>query len=162
MKESAAEQEEKERLRWKQEAKRVEEEESSMLTASKQAMEAQITHVRESLRAQINSLEIELEEERKLSVAQQHELQQRLEEATARLSMSESDMKAQISKKEAKTAKQLQASEKAAAKAVALLDKKEEEVQQLQQVIADSKSLCLKNVFPLWITLTISSLISIC
>ena len=149
MKESAAEQEEKERLRWEQEAKRVEEEESSMLTASKQAMETQITYVRESLQAQINSLEIELEEERKLSLTQQHELQQRLEEATARLSMSESEMKAQISKKEAKTAKQLQASEKAAAKAVALLDKKDEEVQQLQQVIADSKSLRLKNVFPL-------------
>ena len=136
---SAAEQEEKERLRWEQEARRFEEEESSLLAASKLDLENKMSHLRESLEGQIRSLECELVEERKLSVDQQHELQQRLEEATARLTMMETEMSALRSKKEAKAAKQIQASEKAAAKAVALLDKKEEELQQLQQVIADSE-----------------------
>ncbi|KAL7535029.1 hypothetical protein ACHAXR_006221 [Thalassiosira sp. AJA248-18] len=145
LRESAADQEDKERLRWEQEAKRVEEEESTILAAAKADMEKQVSNVRESMASQIKSLELELIEERKLSVDQQHELQQRLEEATARLSMSESEMSALLSKKEAKSAKQLQASEKAAAKAVALLDKKEEEAQQLQQVIADMRETMKKN-----------------
>jgi hypothetical protein len=91
------------------------------------------------MQAQINSLEGELMEEQTSSMNQQHALQWRLEEATARLSASESEVTALASKKEAKATKQLQASEKAATTAVALLDKKEEEVQQLQQVIADMR-----------------------
>jgi low affinity Fe/Cu permease len=71
---------------------------------------------------------------------QQHALQLRLEEAMVRISASESEVMALASKKEAKATSKLQAAEKAAAKAVALLDKKEEEVQQLQQVIADSET----------------------
>lgn len=51
------------------------------------------------------------------------------------------------SKKEAKATSKLQATEKAAAKAVALLDKKEEEVQQLQQVITDSET----SFFAVWL-----------
>lgn len=137
--ERIADQEEAERIRQEQEAQRVEEEESNLVAATKREMEVQITHIRESMQAQIHSLEKELIEERKLSVDQQHELQRRLEESTARISSTESEMKALASKKETNMTKQLQASEKAAAKAVALLDKKEEEVQQLQQVIADSE-----------------------
>lgn len=139
LKVSISEQEEKERIRWEQEARRLEEEESSIIITAKQDMDSQIVQVRESYQSQLDLLEKELVEERKLSVDQQHDLQQRLEEATARISMSESEIKGQASKKEAKTARQLQQSEKAAAKAVALLDKKEGEVKQLQQVIADSK-----------------------
>ena len=137
--ERVADQEEEERIRQEQEAQRVEEEETNLVAATKHDMEMQITHIRESMQAQITSLEKELIEERKLSVDQQHELQRRLEEATARATSLESEIKALASKKEANLAKQLQASEKAAAKAVALLDKKDEEVQQLQQVIADSE-----------------------
>jgi chromosome segregation ATPase len=140
--ERIANQEEEERIRQEQEAQRVEEEESNLVTATRREMELQITHIRESMQAQIVSLENELIEERKLSVDQQHELQRRLEEVTTRLSSSESEMKALASKKEANLAKQLQASEKAAAKAVSLFEKKEEEVQQLQQVIADSEYSC--------------------
>jgi hypothetical protein len=62
--------------------------------------------------------------------SRQHALQQRLGEAMARLTASESETMSLASKKEAKATKQLQASEKAAVKAMALLDKKEEEVQQ--------------------------------
>jgi hypothetical protein len=137
--ERIADQEEEERIRQEQEAQRVEAEETNLVAATKLDMEMQIAHVRESMQAQITSLEKELIEERKLSVDQQHELQRRLEEATARATSSESEMKALASKKEANLAKQLQASEKAAAKAVTLLDMKDEEVQQLQQVIADSE-----------------------
>ena len=100
-------------------------------------MELQMTNLRESMQSQIDSLEEELTEERKSSMNQQHALQLRLEEAMARISASESEVMALASKKEAKATSKLQAAEKAAAKAVALLDKKEEEVQQLQQVIAD-------------------------
>ncbi|KAL7442371.1 hypothetical protein ACHAXH_006362 [Discostella pseudostelligera] len=143
--ERIADQEETERIRQEQEAQRVEEEESNLVAATKREMEVQITHIRESMQAQIHSLEKELIEERKLSVDQQHELQRRLEESTARISSTESEMKALASKKETNMAKQMQASEKAAAKAVALLDKKEEEVQQLQQVIADMREAMKKN-----------------
>ena len=78
-------------------------------------------------------------EERTSSMNHQHAFQQRLEEATVRLSASELEVTALTSKKEAKATKQLQASEKAAATAMALLDKKEEEAQQLQQVITDMR-----------------------
>jgi len=139
LKVAAAEQEEKEMLRREQEVQRVADEESSLLASAKLDMETQLTHLRDSTQSQINSLERELVEERKLSVDHQREMQLRLEEATVRLSSVESDRKAQESKKEAKTAKQLGASEKAAAKAVALLDRKDEEVVQLQKVIADMR-----------------------
>jgi len=99
-----------------------------------------MTNLRESMQSQIDSLEEELTEERKSSMNQQHALQLRLEEAMARISASESEVMALASKKEAKATSKLQAAEKAAAKAEALLDKKEEEVQQLQQVIADSET----------------------
>lgn len=130
---------------WEQEAQRVEEEESSILATAKVDMETQVSHLREAMQSQINSLEKELIEERKLSLDQQHELQQRLEEATTRLSSSDSERKALVSKMDAKMTKQLQASEKAASKAVALLDKKEEEVQQLKQDIADMRETMKKN-----------------
>jgi chromosome segregation ATPase len=72
-------------------------------------------------------------------------MQRRLEEATSRLSASESEMTAQLVKKEAKLTKQQQASEKAASKAASLLDQKEEELQQLQAVIADIRETMKKN-----------------
>ncbi len=99
----------------------------------------QMTNLRKSMQAQIDSLKGELMEEQTSSMNQQHALQRRLEEVTVRLSALESEVTALASKKEAKATKQLQASEKAAAIAVALLDKKEEEVQQFQQVIADMR-----------------------
>jgi hypothetical protein len=147
LKEDAADQTEKERLRWEKETRRAEEEESNLLAATKLDMELQMTNLRESMQSQIDSLEGELTEERKSSINQQHALQRRLEEAMARISASESEVMALASKKEAKATSKLQATEKAAAKAVALLDKKEEEVQQLQQVITDSET----SFFAVWL-----------
>jgi chromosome segregation ATPase len=142
---TVAQQEEDERQRQQKEALRVEEEETAMIAAVKSDMQKQMAQLRDSLNAQIVSLENELDEERKSSLALQHEMQKSLEEATTRLLTNESEMTAQLSKKEAKFTKQLQAAEKAAAKAVALLDQKEEEVQQLQAVIADMRETMKKN-----------------
>ena len=147
LKVNAADQEEK-RLRWEEDARRVEEEESNLLAATKLDMDMQMTNLRDSMQAQIDALEAELIEERESSMNQQRELQRRIEEATTRLSSSESEMMAMSSKKEAKAMKQLQAAEKAAAKAVVLLDKKDEEVQQLQKVIADCEAYSIVLYFP--------------
>ena len=99
-----------ERLRWEEEARRAEEEESNLLAATKLDME-------------MLSRRVIVGGTKKLSMNQQHALQLRLEEAMACISASESEVMALASKKEAKVTKQLQASEMA--------------VQQLQQVIAD-------------------------
>lgn len=145
LRESVADQEEKERIRWEHEAKRVVEEESSILASAKCDMEKQLSQLRDSMGSQIKALEQELAEERKSSTDLQHELQERLEEATLRLSTCEIEAADVLHKKEAKALKKIQASEKAAEKSMVLLEQKDEEVGNLKQIIADLKETMRKN-----------------